>query len=389
MVLMALFTTFITTPIVVTIYKPARMAESEYKHKTILRKDSKAQLRLLICFHSTRNIPSLINLMEASRGTANKQGLRVYAMHMMELSERSSAIRMAHKARKNGMPFWRKKQESDPNQIVIAFETFEHLSHVSVRPATAISSMATMHVDVCNGAAKKKAAMIILPFHKQQRLDGRFEAGRADLRQVNRRVLEHAPCSVGIFVDRGLGGTAYVTTSNVNYTITTFFFGGNDDHEALTYGALMAEHPGIALNVVRLVVDPALAGDAIHLDVADRDAAESTSRDGAFLAEFKERVAKNGAVKFEEAVVRNAEEAVEAMRGYDRCNLFIVGRMPEGQLAAALNKQNECPELGAIGNLLISSEFSPVSSVLVVQQYHPQMSGESLSSLQMAEESDS
>ncbi|KAH6825004.1 cation/H+ exchanger 18 [Perilla frutescens var. hirtella] len=392
MVLMALFTTFITTPIVVTIYKPARMAISEYKHRTIQRKDSNAQLRLLTCFHSTRNIPSLINLMEASRGTGKRQGLRVYAMHMMEMSERSSAILMAHKARKNGMPFWNRKQESDPNHIVVAFEAFQHLSQVSVRPTTAISSMSSMHVDICNGAAKKKAAMIVLPFHKHQRLDGRLETTRADLRLVNRRVLEHAPCSVCIFVDRGLGGTAYVAASNVDYRITAFFFGGRDDHEALSYGALMAEHPGIRLDVIRFVVDPRIGGDVIEVDVDDQSRVEGRSSDEEFLAEFKQRVTKNVSIKLEEVAVSNAAEAVEAMRHRDRCNLFVVGRTPEGQVAAALKSHNECPELGPVGNLLTSSEFSTVSSVLVVQQYRSHLTGDSLTSLKIedaAEDSDS
>ncbi|KAL0312501.1 UNVERIFIED_CONTAM: Cation/H(+) antiporter 18 [Sesamum radiatum] len=99
--------------------------------------------------------------MEASRGTGIREGLRVYAMHLMELSERSSAILMVHKVRKNGMPFWNRGHDSDPNQIVVAFEAFQHLSQVSVRQP--ISSMSSMHEDICNSAARKKVAMIILP----------------------------------------------------------------------------------------------------------------------------------------------------------------------------------------------------------------------------------
>ncbi|KAM3324175.1 hypothetical protein P3S67_005326 [Capsicum chacoense] len=38
MVLMALFTTFITTPIVISVYKPAKLAVTAYKHTTIERK---------------------------------------------------------------------------------------------------------------------------------------------------------------------------------------------------------------------------------------------------------------------------------------------------------------------------------------------------------------
>ncbi|KAM3397578.1 hypothetical protein P3S68_001091 [Capsicum galapagoense] len=44
MVLMALFTTFITTPIVISVYKPAKLAVTAYKHRTIKRKNTSKQL---------------------------------------------------------------------------------------------------------------------------------------------------------------------------------------------------------------------------------------------------------------------------------------------------------------------------------------------------------
>ncbi|KAL3844526.1 hypothetical protein ACJIZ3_001929 [Penstemon smallii] len=387
MVLMALFTTFITTPTVMSIYKPARMSRSDYKHKTVLRNKTNSQLRLLTCFHSTRSIPTLINLMEASRGTENSGRLLVYAMHLKELSERSSSILMVHKARKNGLPFWNKGKDSDPNQIVIAFEAFQHLSQVTVRPTTAISTLSNMHEDICTSAARKKVAMIILPFHKHQRLDGHLETTRADLRHVNRKVLEHAPCSVGILVDRGLGGASHVSASNVDYTITALFFGGNDDREALSYGARMAEHPGITFNVVRFAVDPKVVGDAIQLDMNDHRGPEA-GNDEEFLREFKERVLKDGSIKFEETVVSDGAEAMNVMRMYSRCNLFLVGRMPEGQLVAALDKKSGCTELGPVANLLISSEFSTTASVLVVQQYRRPLTGDSLDSLKVEDTAD-
>lgn len=184
MVLMALFTTFLTTPLVMVVYKPAQMAKLEYKYRTIQRKEANTELRMVACFHSTRNIPTLMNLIEASRGTGKKGGLLVYAMHLMELSERSSAILMVHKARRNGLPFWNKVNNSDSNQIVVAFETFHHLSQVSIRPTTAISPMSSMHEDICTSADRKRAGIIILPFHKHQRLDGHLETTRAEFRYV-------------------------------------------------------------------------------------------------------------------------------------------------------------------------------------------------------------
>ncbi|XVE64748.1 hypothetical protein DITRI_Ditri07aG0126500 [Diplodiscus trichospermus] len=372
MVLMALVTTFITTPVVMAVYKPARI-KMDYKYRTIERKNLDSQLRILACFHSARNIPSMINLFEASRGVQKRKGLSVYAMHLMELSERSSAILMVHKARKNGLPFWNKGRRSDSDHVVVAFEAFRQLSQVTVRSMTSISSMADMHEDICATAESKRAAIIILPFHKHQRMDGSLETTRTDFRWVNKRVLEHAPCSVGILVDRGLGGTTHVSASNVSCLITVLFFGGRDDREALAYGARMAEHPGISLNIIRFVVEPETIGEIATIDVQENSSLKTMSMDEEFLSEFK-KIQKNDSVRYEEKAVRNASETIAAIRGAGRCNLYLVGRMPEGELALALRRRTECPELGPVGSLLISPDFSTTASVLVIQQDHGNVS---------------
>ncbi|GFS34107.1 cation/H+ exchanger 19 [Actinidia rufa] len=155
----------------------------------------------------------------------------VYAIHLMELSERSSAIQMVHKARKNRLPFWNKGKHSGTNQVVVAFKAFRQLGRVWVCPMMAISRMNNVHEDICASAESKRAAIIILPFHKHQRLDGQLETTRTDFRHVNRLVLEHALCSVGILVDRGRSGTTHIFASNVDLVITVLFFGGPDDCE--------------------------------------------------------------------------------------------------------------------------------------------------------------
>ncbi|CAN1254176.1 Cation/H(+) antiporter 18 [Linum perenne] len=371
MVLMALFTTFITTPLVLAVYKPARKSRRpDYKHRTIERKNTDTQLRILACFHSTRNIPSMINLLESSRGVQKVERLCVYALHLMELSERSSAILMVHKARKNGLPFWNKGRHADSNQVVVAFEAFQQLSNVSVRPMTAISSMTDMHEDICATAERKRAALIILPFHKQQRIDGSLETCRTDLRWVNRRVLAHSPCSVGILVDRGLGGTTHVSASNVSYLVRVLFFGGRDDREALAYGLRMAEHPGISLEVIRFIVKADEAsGEMVRVDMAVHSTAKSLSMDEDVLSELKEKASKDESVKYVEKVVKNRRESVDAIQEVRQCNLFLVGGNPEGDISLLLNRQNEYEELGVVGGLL-TCDSTVTASVLVIQQYH-------------------
>ncbi|KAL5563516.1 hypothetical protein UlMin_033263 [Ulmus minor] len=374
MVLMALFTTFITTPLVVWVYKPAKRARmADYKYRTIERKNPNTQFRILACFHSARNIPSLINLFEASRGKEKHEELHIYSMHLMEFSERSSAILMVHKARRNGLPFWNKGQRSNCDNVVVAFEAYRQLSRVSVRPMTTISSIHDMHEDICTTAERKRAAIIILPFHKHQRLDGTLDVTRSDFRWVNQRVLEHAPCSVGIFVDRGLGGNSHVAASNVSYSIIVLFFGGKDDREALVYAARMAEHPGIRLTIIRFLVEPEIVGEVTRVDVDGTPSTELGSLDDELLAEFKQNKIKDDFIKCEEKVVRNGEEASVVIKEIGHCNLFLVGRMPAGEIALAINTRSECPELGPVGSLLTSPDFSTTASVLVVQQYNGQM----------------
>jgi hypothetical protein len=276
---------------------------------------------------------------------------------------------MVHKVRKNGLPFWNKLQQSGNNQVVVAFEAFRQLSRVSIKPTTAISQMYDMHEDICESAERKRAAAIILPFHKHQRLDGTFETTRTDFRWVNMRVLENARCSVGILVDRGLGGGTHVPASNVSYSVTVLFFGGRDDREALAYGARMAEHPGISLSVIRFTASHEIVGEIVRVDINDNHNVSMESTDDEFIAEFKKKISNDSSVKYEERIVNNAAETVEAAKDFSRCNLFLVGRVPQGPVVASLNVKVECPELGPVGHLLISPDFTTLASVLVMQQH--------------------
>ncbi|CAL5187392.1 unnamed protein product [Lathyrus oleraceus] len=368
MVLMALITTFMTTPLVMAAYK-RKERKSDYKYRTIERKNAESQLRILACFHGSRNIPSVINLIETSRGIKKHDALCVYAMHLKEFSERSSSILMVQKARENGLPFWNDGQHGDSVHVTVAFEAYHKLSQVRVRPMVAISSMANIHEDICATADRKRAAVIILPFHKQLSLDGSLDIIRNDFRYVNKRVIEHAPCSVGIFVDRGLGGSCHVSASSVSYCITVLFFGGGDDREALAYGVRMAEHPGIRLVVIRFLVEPNIVGEITRVDVGESSSTNSNSADQEFLEEFKLKTTSDDSVTYEEKTVKDAAETVATIREVNCCNLFLVGIKPAGELACALER-SECLELGPVGGLLASQDFPTTASVLVMQQYH-------------------
>ncbi|KAJ7560792.1 hypothetical protein O6H91_04G146200 [Diphasiastrum complanatum] len=400
MVLMALFTTFMTTPIVMALYKPARNRVPYTRRKVDIDKP-KDELRILACVHGMKNVPAIINLVETTRGT-RKQALRLYILHLVELSERSSAIMMVHRVRKDGRPFWN-HGVGDGDNIVVAFEAYGQLSKVMVRPMTAISGFEDMHDDICNTAAEKRAAIIILPHHKYQRFDGVLETMNPGFRAVNQRVLQHAPCSVGILVDRGLGGFVQLAPSTVDHNISVFFTGGPDDREALVLGCRMAEHPGIKLTVIRFVkkqdgpeaADSSAVGasdyvrnnsiqkvtanpDTFHFAILGLDSERESKLDEEYLATVNTKQSSADAspsISFEEIPVHDPIEAAIGIAVKHRYDLILVGRArrPSPLIVSMVRLPAESSELGPVGDALTALGTEIRASILVIQQHDPHL----------------
>eukprot|EP00897_Mesotaenium_endlicherianum_P010605 jgi/Mesen1/9573/ME000065S08997 len=264
MVLMALVTTFMTTPLVMWLYEPARDKTPYVKRKV---EDSDDELRMVVCVHGMQNMPAMLNFTEFSRGS-RKHPLKAFILHCIEFSERSSAIMMVTRVRKDGKPYWSKEaQRRGQDQVVVAFEQFGRLSKVHVQPMTVISSFFDMHDDICSTAAGKRANIIVLPFHRIPGADGNLDVVVGGFQQVNHKVLRHAPCSVAILVDRGLGGNRQMESSKVANNVAVLFFGGPDDREALSVARRMVEHPGVRLTVIRFVSQP---GADVAFEVAEQ-----------------------------------------------------------------------------------------------------------------------
>ncbi|PHT45558.1 Cation/H(+) antiporter 15 [Capsicum baccatum] len=382
MVIVIVLMTAIIIPIVTMIYKPARKF-APYKRRTVQSTKPDSEFRVLSCIHTPRNVPTIINLLEASCPT-KKSPICVYVVHLVELTGRSSAMLIVHNTRKSGRPALNRTQ-AQSDHIINAFENFEqHVGCVSVQPLTAISPYSTMHEDICSIAEDKRVAFLIIPFHKQQTVDGGMEITNPNFRMINQNVLANAPCSVGILVDRGLSGSTRLAANQVTHHVAVLFFGGPDDREALSYGLRMREHPGINLTVMRFLPGEAALEDrrsdsrksstnndsSVLTVVTDDDKEKQLDED--YISHFREKTANDDSVLYIERVVNHGEETVAAIRTIDHSHdLFIVGR---GQgtispLTAGLTDWSECPELGAIGDLLASPDQASVISVLVVQQY--------------------
>ncbi|CAK9188586.1 unnamed protein product [Ilex paraguariensis] len=389
LVLMALFTTFMTTPTVLAIYKPARhnisssSSSSSSSHRRLqpASESVKDELRILACVHGLGNIPSLINLIESTR-SVNKSRLKLYIMHLVELTERSSSIVLVQRLQKNGFPFIKRFRRGElHDRVVVAFQAYGQVGRVSVRTTTAISALPTMHEDICHVAEDKSVALIILPFHKQwKKTNGDDEVVNLghSWREVNQRVLKDAPCSVALLVDRGFGGGFQKTpgpTANVAQRVCVIFFGGPDDREALELGGRMAEHPAVQVTVIRFIEKEGIEINGVILRPSPNKCGEescscSTSlmnrerkRQSLYLSLMDGGLHRQGGKQHCRGVL-----AIGRSGDYD---LIIVGkgRRPSIMVADLVDRPAEHAELGPIGDVLASSGQGIVSSVLVVQQH--------------------
>ncbi|XP_010932717.1 cation/H(+) antiporter 15 [Elaeis guineensis] len=366
--------TAVVAPLVTWTYKPTRPLIG-HRRRQLERSRPDAELRMVACVHSTRHVHSITRLLDFSNPT-KRSPIFVCALHLVELTGRASAMLIMHHgagADQNRGDKAHPHGQAQSESIIAAFHSYEqHAAGVSIQTLTAFSSPNTMHEDVCSLAEERRASLIVLPFHKHPTADGQLVEGSPNVRTVNQNILSDPPCSVALFVDRSPGGARRFCA---HHSVAAFFFSGPDDREALAYAARMAEHPAVNLTVVRFVegatsLSTTPLHDSSEEETLERDA--QRMRDDEMLNEFRLRFVSNETVLYTEKVVSNSEDTVAVVRSMEAVyDLYVVGRgrRVASPLTAGLEEWTECPELGPIGDLLISPDFRALVSVLVVQQH--------------------
>lgn len=295
-----------------------------------------------------------INVLEASKATESSP-ITVIAVMLEELEDRATRMLAAHQSTRVLQPT--KEQSSHITKALHQYE-LHHETCVKVQSFSAVSHLQTLHEDICRLALNQTITMIILPFHKRWAIDGSIESVNKSLQHMNIKVVDKAPCSVGILVDRGIfNGWLSIINSQSIYRVAVIFITGPDDMESLCYGARMAGHTNVTLTIFRYLL-------------LGYDSSRERKQDNILIDEVRHANMENQNFIYQEHVVKDGAGLATSLRSLDsQFDLLIVGKNhPVSKILMGLDTWSECPELGVVGDMLSSSDMRSTTSVLVVQQ---------------------
>ncbi|XP_057956700.1 cation/H(+) antiporter 24 [Malania oleifera] len=361
LVLLSTTMTAIATPLISIIYNPTRPYMVN-KKRTIQHTPPDTELRVVTCIHDPESVAGIINLLHVSNPTLNTP-FSVYALRLIELVGRASPIFIDHDHNEHC------SEHTGDNAIHNALKQYQETvgdDVIKIHSFTAVAAQRSMYQDICELALRNKVTLIILPFHKDclDPLAGGTELVRKGVQLVNLHVLAHAPCSVGLLVDKGSFRNPIISRSMrySSYNFVVLFLGGADAREALAYADRMAGSPDVLVTVVRFLSHNCEGDDEMEKKLDD-----------GVVTWFWVKNERNDRVVYKEVVVRNGAETVAAIRamsdghGYD---MWIVGRKQgiNPVFLEGLSNWSENLELGVVGDFVASVDFGSGGSVLVVQQ---------------------
>ncbi|XP_074355027.1 cation/H(+) antiporter 24-like [Apium graveolens] len=367
MVLMTISATFIASPLINLIYDPTRPYMIN-KRRNIQHNPPNSELRIVVSIRDEESVPGFISLLEVSNPHVNSP-FSVYALRLIELVGRASPLFIDHETRDGDSYVSDNYTSSNPIHNALKFSHESEGEYVEIHPFTSVSPKKSMYQDICELALTKKASLIILPFNKDllemvNNIEG--VAAHKKVQSINLNVLNHAPCSVALLVDKGslqghLHNNSSFSMQHTKYYFAVLFLGGPDAREALSFADRMASHPDVSLLVIRFLSDNGQGDDLIEKKLDD-----------GLVTWFWVKNEGNSKVAYREVVVQNGEDtlgAIQAMND-DSFTLWIVGRKKgiNPVLLEGLQSWGEHQELGVIGEYVSSMDLGTTASVLVVQQ---------------------
>ncbi|KAJ1384120.1 Sodium/solute symporter superfamily [Sesbania bispinosa] len=332
------------------LYDPSRKYAG-YQKRNIMSLKNTSELRVVACVHKLNHMIHIKDFLQVC-SPAPDNTLVVDVVHLLELIGRTTPVFIAHRLQqKLG------STNDYSGELIVTFDLFErdYAGSATANTYTAISPVSLMHEDVCHLALDKNAAIIILPFHIRWSEDGSIESVDNKIRSLNSKVLERAPCSIGILVNRG----SYSAHHPRSYQVAVIFLGGPDDREALCLAKRFANNLDNRLVVYRLLAHNHDSTNWEHM-IDDEE-----------LREVRGAYVKLENVTYEEKTIDDASQTTTFLRDIaNKFDFIVVGRRNglESPQTNGLENWTEYTELGVIGDLLASPDMETKASIFVVQQ---------------------
>ena len=445
-VVMALITTFATTPLTSLLYPPWYQKKLEAWKRgeidwdtghTILSHDGEdgvdfiaaekadaVSVRRLLLYLRLDNMPSLISFMSllGSQGSTTpkihpskkvsdneesqllERAVEVHGVRMIELTERESSVMKVSEI----------DEYSGHDPLVNTLRTFGQMHNLAASGEVIVVPESGYADALVTKAADAGSNMILLPWSETGSM---FETQTISADSVRNRlssstyiqfvssVLNDAPCSTAVFVNKGFGGssvlrersrglartmsTMSVHSANVcdqvrpladrSHHIFMPYFGGVDDMRALRLVLQIAQNSGVTATVVHYehneggnsVVTSEVQNPKGEKSASVNTATVATSNDSAFFstlkatlpADLESRVlfkSSQGEDRLSNALERAKLEVGQSPRNAG--DLVVVGRRSMSSAAEAVGAK-KC--LGIFGEMVIASGLR--TSVLAVQ----------------------
>ncbi|KAK2433144.1 cation/H antiporter [Trifolium repens] len=380
------FNTIISGIIVASLSKGEEKMFSN-NHTAIEPQQMENELRILACVYDPRQVSTILSTILAIHGSKTSPST-TYLMHLIELVKKIKSNLLYHEKESGDL-----SDEEDSfggNDVVDinnALDSFTAETKILVYQKRAVSSFPSLYEDVCNEAENLRVSIILLPFHKHQRIDGKLESGKDGIRTTNQKILRHAPCSVGVIIERGLTmtfGFSELIESNNTQNVATLFIGGPDDREAIAWSLRISKCPCINLTIIRFLLSSSSSENEqivergepyeekeILMSLSGEDTVNDEI-DNNFMVDFYNRYVASGNIGYVENFVKDGKQTLECLKRIgDIYSLFIVGKgsRRNSSITIGMSDWEECPELGTVGDVLASSDFDIHGSVLVIQQH--------------------
>ncbi|CAN0916490.1 Cation/H(+) antiporter 4 [Linum grandiflorum] len=355
------------------LYHPTRRYAS-YHSRNIFALRPFTELRILTCIHKPHHVLSVTNLLDTLCRTEESM-VALYVIHLLEQIGQAAPVFICHQRQKKPACSAVSDYSSTSIDVVFAFAQYErkNIGFTSLESFTSISQYKYMQEDIFTLVLDKLVSLILVPFHRKWSIDGRVESEDSALRALNNRILDTAPCSVGILYDRGhlkahvdgiLSDDTFSEASSLSSScsVCMIYIGGRDDQEAISLAKRMANDPSIHLTILHIVSE----------DEHESQGAKASIGNVVLRGVVLETVDHLN-VQYVEKVVKDGTETTKLVSSIaGQYDLFVVGKRSDVDMdsrqTAGLAEWSEFPELGVVGDLLASKEVQTRGSVLVVQQ---------------------